>query len=54
MAERFTVSVSPEISKKMDALKQERFYNTSKAAMVSFLLELAFDELEKQKNNKED
>ena len=35
---RFTISITPEIESKMDALKQRLYYRTSRTAMIKDIL----------------
>lgn len=45
---RFTVSVSDEIEKQLDRLKQEKYYNTSQNKMVQDLIAIGIAEMQKE------
>lgn len=41
---RFTISLTPELAKKLDIVKKNAFYNKSQTEMTIFLLELGLSE----------
>jgi hypothetical protein len=51
---QFLVTQQPEWKERMDRLKQRRFYNQSKAAMIRYLINKGLDAAEREQAEKKD
>lgn len=47
---RFTISVTSELQKKLDKVKQERFYKATQNDMIRELINRGLEALEKESN----
>lgn len=48
---RFTISVTPDMEIELDALKREKFYNTSQNEMIRYLINLGTGVMKSRSKN---